>query len=514
MSRYDAVIIGAGTNRLAAAALLAKAGRKVLVLERRSAVGGVAASDEFRPGYRTAGLLHDTTGLRRGVVDALALESHGLRFSPEPPSIFVPHVEREGILLHWNPEKAAEEIDRFSDKDVAAYRRYRAFMDDLRGVVSRVMDSLPPDPGQLGSGDKWSLLSTGWALRRLGKDKMMEVLRVAPMCVADWLNEWFETDLLKAALAYPAVVPSFTGPWSPGTAATLLLWETAAAGRVVGGPAALAAVLERAATANGVTVRLESEVKEIVVDGGRATGVRLHGGEEIAATSVGASCDPRHVFLDLVPSQEIPYQLEHRIRHFRGYGTVAQINLAIEGPLEFTDRIGEQFPFARVVSDLDGMEKSFDPVKYDELPERPILDIHVPTVESPELAKDGHNVVSILAHFVPYRLGGEWDDKARETLGDTVLRTLADFAPTLPSQIIGREVLAPPDLEERYGLVEGHPFHGDHALDQLVLRPAPECARYRTPVEGLFLCGSGSHPGGGITCAPGAIAAKTILAGG
>jgi len=511
MSAYDAIVVGAGPNGLTTAALLAKAGRKVLVLERRDVIGGAAASEEFHTGYRTVGLLHDTSGVRPGVVDALSLAGYGLELSPDPKSIFVPDPKSGGLFLHHDPEQAAPEIEPFSERDIAAYKGYREFLGEIREVVGRVMDRPPPNLSDLGGKDKLSLLWTGWMLRRLGRKKMMEVMRIGTMCVADSLNERFETDLLKVALAGPAIFPSFTGPWSPGTALNLLLWESACRGSVVGGPRALIASLERAATASGATIRTGAEVQQILIREGGVRGVRLGGGEEIDCTVVATSCDPRRTFLELIDSREIPFRLEHRIRHFRGRGTTAKVNLALDGPLEFAGRSGEFFQFVRTATDLDAMEKSFDPVKYDELPENPSLDICVPTVESPDLAPDGHSVVSILAHFVPYRLKEGWTDATRKELGDTVIRTLSTYAPTLPSQIVGKEVLVPPDLEERYGLVEGHLYHGDHASDQLVLRPTPECANYRTPVNGLFLCGSGSHPGGGITCAPGALAARTIL---
>ncbi len=513
MNRADAIIIGAGPNGLAAATLLAKRGKKVLVLERRNIVGGIAASEEFHPGYRTSGLLADTTGVSAAVVDALELPRHGLTRRSEPPDVFAPRADGGGLLLAHDPARAAEELARHSERDAKQYLRFRKFMHNVRNVVQRVMDRPPPDITAMSSGDKWSMLATGWALRRLGKQAMMEVMRIAPMCVADWVGEWFESDLLKATLAGPAVYPSFTGPWSPGTAASLLVRETLAGGSVIGGPGALVAALERAATDNGVIIRTEAEVEEILVEGGRVRGVRLTGGEEIPGDLVGASCDPRRTFLDLVSSRELPYELEHGIRHYRGYGTVAKVDLAVEGPLEFTGRTSEGISFVHIASDIDAIEKSFDPVKYGELPEVPSLEIHLPTVEDASLAPEGHTVVSVLAHFIPYRLEGGWNDDAREKLGDLVVRTLSNHAPTVPSQIRGRRVLTPVDLEREYGLVEGHPWHGDHTLDQLLLRPTPETARYRTPVDGLFLCGSGSHPGGGITLVPGALGARAMLGG-
>lgn len=507
----DVTVIGAGVNGLTAAALLAKAGRRVLVLERREAIGGLAASEEFHPGYRTAGVLHDTTGFREGVADALALARYGLVRHPEPLPVWAATAPGSGILLHHDPGRAAAVLGAQSEADAAAYRRYRGFLNEVAPVVRRVLDAPPPDPVRMTGRGAWPLLGTALAFRRLGRKTLMEILRVAPMCVADWMNEHFETEAIKVALALPAVAPTFAGPWSPGTAANLLLHECAAAGSVQGGPAAVVRALEAAARAHGVVIRTGAAVEAIEVSGGAVTGVRLAGGEVVGTTTVAASCDPRHTFLDLVPSREIPYRLEHGVRHVRGEGLAAAVHLAVRGPVAFPGADGEPVALARIGTTLDGMERTFDPVKYGQLPETLTLDAYVPTVEDPSLAPEGCNVISVLAYFVPYDLHAGWNEAARAAVGDRVVAALAGALPDLTGRIEARQVLAPPDLETRYGAVRGHLFHGDHALDQLLFRPVPECAQYRTPVAGLVLCGSGSHPGGGVTGAPGALGAKAIL---
>jgi len=507
---YDVIIIGAGHNGLTAAALLAIKGCKVLVLERRSIIGGLAAGEEFHPGYHTAGLLHDTGSVRARVVRALDLKSHGLEFLSQRPAVLALDHQGRGILLGNKDRSSAKEIGSYSPEDAGQYLKYRKFIKRIAGVVNRIFDQLPPAVASYDRRVLWDLFKTGFALRRLGKTTMLELLRVAPMSAADWLNEWFETGCLKGALANAGLGGSFVGPRSPGSALNLLLWECAAGHHIRGGPRALIAALEKAARSRGVEIQTESEVSEIQLSEGRARGVVLKNGERISAAVVAASCDPRQTFLDLVPGRQIENWLKRRIQHIRGTGSTAKVNLALDTQLEFSSRPGEKIAFARTGHHLDQIEKAFDLCKYGHFAADPILDIHIPSVSDPDLAPPGHSVVSILVHLVPYGLQPQWDADQIEELGDAVVATIEQYAPGVTDAIVAREVLSPVDLEARYGLMRGHIFHGEHALDQLILRPIPECARYHTPIKGLYLCGSGSHPGGGITCSPGALAASVI----
>jgi phytoene dehydrogenase-like protein len=340
---------------------------------------------------------------------------------------------------------------------------------------------------------------------------MEELLRIPPMCAADWLREWFETDRLAAGLAAPGLTAVFAGPWSPGTAANVLLSECGADGHVPGGAWRVARALEAAAQRRGVDIRLGVEVEEILVEGERTAGVRLVTGETIAARAVAAACDPRTTFGRLVPARFVPTRLQERIRHYRGTGIVAKVHLAVEGPVRFKGREWDLLARARITGDLNDMERAFDPVKYGHLPEMPWLDVFVPTVEAPELAPEGGHVVSVMVHSVPYALQRGWTGEARKAVEARVVRILDDHCPGLGTRVLGAEILTPLDLEERFGLVEGHLHHGDHALDQILVRPTPECAHYTTPVEGLFLCGSGSFPGGGVTGRPGLLGARSLL---
>jgi phytoene dehydrogenase-like protein len=342
---------------------------------------------------------------------------------------------------------------------------------------------------------------------------MREILRLGPMCVADWLGEWFETELLRSVLAGPSLEGAFLGPWSPGTNANLFRREALAGPAVSRGPQALVDALVRAAESHGATIRFAAPVDSIRVAAGRVEGVGVDGGEPVDARAVVATCDPRSALLGLLGRSDRAPSVERNVAAYRSLGCTAKIHLALRRPLRFAGRPDLSAAYVRTGETLDDMERAFDAAKYGRFSSTPILDVHVPTIADPALAPPGHHVASILASFAPHDLAGGWTEERREALGDAVVAALERHAPALRDAIVAREVLAPPDLEERYGLTGGHLFHGDHALDQLLVRPVPECARYRTPIAGLFLGGSGSHPGGGITCGPGRLAAAAVLRG-
>ncbi len=508
---FDAIVVGAGHNGLAAAAMLARSGRKVLVCERRDIVGGLAAREEFHPGFRVPGFHHDSTCVRPRVIEALRLESFGLKRT-NPPSIFAPHLSGPGLLLHHDAGAAADEIAAHSDTDAQRYADYRAFIERIAPAVLRLLDEAPPDV--LGLNIDFSrLLSTGWSLRKLGRRDMMELLRIAPMCVADWLDEWFACDLLKCTLAGSAIFGTFTGPWSPGNNALLLRHEVLSGGAVFGGPANLIDALRQSAEHFGATIRTGADVSRVRVTDGRVDGVTLSDGEEIDASCVAASCDPKRLFLGLLGRQAVTTKLRLHIESYRMSGTTAKVHLAIKGRLRFACRPDLNVEHARIADSLDDMERAFDAIKYERFSDRPVLDVYVPTVSDPNLAPDGHSVVSIMAHYAPYTLDGGWNDAQRSRLTENVLSILEQYAPGLRDCVVASETLVPPDIEKRYGVAEGQWHHGEHGLDQLIVRPAPECTEYATPIAGLFLCGSGAHPGGGLTCGPGALAADRIIRG-
>jgi len=512
MANYDVIVIGGGHNGLTAATILAKAGRHVLVLEKGEQIGGIAASEEFHPGYRTVGLLHDTSCVRTSIVEKLKLRDYGLRTSGERPPVTLLSDDGNVITLSSDIEQSSSAIAAISRKDAQTYRDYKAFIESTAGWLRKHLDKPQPDLAGSSFSDLRHLLGAGVGLRRLGKETMLELLKVAPMCVADFLNEMFETEFLKAGLALPAILGSFNGPWSSYTTLNLLLWECTAREHLVGGPAELVAALEQAAEANGALIRKNAEVDRIELDNsGKATGVRLQDGEQIYAKYIAASCTPKETFLRLLKSNEIGPNLESQITHLKCRGTTAKINLALNQRVQWKAKTDMPIEFARTGNSLYEIEQAFDAVKYRKFSEKPILDIFLPTVSNNHLAPQGHEVVSILAQFVPYDYETAWTDAAKAQLRQSVIEQFEKHTNGLAESIVAYEVLTPFDLESRYGLTGGHPFHAEHAVHQLIGRPVPSCVGYKTPIRGLFLCGSGSHPGGGLTCVPGLLAAETIL---
>lgn len=508
---YDIIVIGGGHNGLTTATILAKKGKKVLVVEKRNVLGGIAAGEEFHPGYSTTGLLHDTSGVRSEVVKNLQLEKHGLEIDNKRADVTILSKDGKSVTVHSDVNATAKAIAKFSKNDAEAYKAYQEFLKNISKVINDLMDNPPPniEVENLTMASLVVLAKKGLMLKGLGNKTMMELLKVAPMCVADFLNEKFETDFLKAGLAAPALYGSYAAPWSAYSTINLLLWECASRSNIKGGPQALVNALLKAAEQAKVEIRTGAGVEKIMLDAeGAISGVRLKGGEEISAAKVAASCTPKETFLNLFDDFELEYELDYWIDKIRSRGTTAKVNLAINKGVELN---GQTVEYARTGNSFDEMEKAFDPVKYKEVTDAPFLDIHIPTISDPSLAPDGHSVISVLVHQIPYYFETGWSAGAKKKLGEDVLKTLELYSPGLAKAVVGIEVLSPVDFEEIYTLTEGHIYHGEHFVDQLVTRPIPACSRYTTPVSGLYLCGSGSHPGGGITCAPGSMAAATIL---
>ena len=512
MSR--AIIIGAGHNGLVAGLLLARAGRTVTIVERRGEIGGLCAASEFHPGYTVPGLLHDTTGVRRDVVDALGLSRFGLTFESEAPSVLAAHSDHKGVVLHAEAKRSRDELEALHGGDGDGYIEWRGFLSRIGAFVSGVLSQKPPVMKPDSIAEFWNLGKTGIGLRRLGKPDMLELMRVAPMCAADWLQEYFGDPLPAAALAAPAAIGASLGPWSAGTAASLLLYESVRGAEVKGGPAALTQSLREAFEAAGGEIALDSKVARLALEHGTVSGVELEGGRFVEAPLVVATCDPKHALLDLVEPGTLPLDVEEQIASVRVRGTTAKVNLALDGQISFRDREGERHARAVVADQLDDIERAFDAAKYRACSQRPHLEVSVPSVNDASLAPANTDVVSILAHAAPHNLEGGWTSEANTRFGDAVVEVLESVAPGTRAKIVAREVLSPADLKDRYGLTGGHIHHGEHALDQLLfMRPTPKLARYKTPIEGLYLGGSGSHPSGGVTCQPGALVAEAILKG-
>ena len=510
--RCDAIVLGAGQNGLAAAARLGAAGLAVIVLERRHVIGGLCAPVEVHPGYRLPGILHDEGRVEPSVVSRLGLERHGLELRNAPRTL-IAEADGPGIAVSRDVAATGEELASRSPRDAEAYGAYRELLATIRPLVERVMTSPPPPLSPSTVGELWEVARQGIGAFRLGRRATLELMRVAPMCVADCLNERFETPLLVEGLAAPAVVGTWSGPWSAGTATNLLLAEATAGRYVTGGPAAFVAALERAARSAGAEIRTGAEVTRIRLAGGRAAGVTLASGEELEASLVVSSIDPKSTFLRLVAPATLPIAVEREIRNVRSRGTAAQIHLALSGPLELAARPGETFESIRVGGGhVDELERAFDAVKYRRVSTRPHLEMRVPSVADPKLAPPDHHVASVRVSYAPHDLEGGWTPERREELLDSVLRILERHVTDLPERIVAHEVLTPPDLELCYGVTGGQLQHVEPSLDQLlVLRPTASAARYATPVPGLFLGGSGSHGGGGMTCTAGLLAADAAL---
>jgi phytoene dehydrogenase-like protein len=490
MSDYDDIVIGAGVNGLVAATRLGMGGRRVLLVDRAATPGGRSASHEFHSGFRSPGLLSDTSAVRPLVLQELDLQ----RFD----------VSRRGAAA------ACVTLGRGSqgvDPD-AVHRRWHAWIGEVAPVIRSFVDDAPldllhPERAPLGQ-----LLQRGLGLRRLGRRTMMQLLRVPPMAAADWLREFFDDEPTMAALALPALIGTWLAPRSPGSAFNLLFDRAIAGGPVRGGTPALIEGLVAAAGAAAVEIRCGAAVNRLHLRGDRVAGVALEDGTTLEAERVAASNGPRGVMLDLLPAGRLPWRQRRRYESFRCRGTTAQLLLALDG----VPAALEGVEFAQTATSLDAIERAFDPVKYRRVADEPVLWLHQASLDAAGLAPDGGAVVSVLIQYVPYDHDGGWDDAARERLSAAVMNVLERSVPGIGARVVGRELLDPTDLERRYGLAGGQIHHGEQALDQWLVRPEPDAALYRTPVPGLWFCGGGSHPGGGLTGAPGRHAARAMLA--
>ena len=516
-SHYDVIIIGGGHNGLVAAASLAKAGQSALLLEARDVLGGAAATEEFFPGFKYDTGAHDAALFQDEIVESLSLKAHGLSFRQSPALIFAPQPDGSALTLWRDLERSAAEIAAFSERDAGRYAGFAGQVDRRSEQLRRMLLLTPPDlfDRKLGELMTWGRLGLG--VRRQGDREMMEFLRLLPMAASDYLDEWFESDALKGAIGAPSVAGSSQGPRAVGTA--LMFFYLHICGLqgsrfVVGGIGRLSEALAAAARAKGADIRTSSPVERILIEDGRAAGVVLEDGAQIGANVVASSADPRRTFLELVGPQQLDPEFVRKVRNIIFRGTSAKVNLALSGLPEFNGQSkAEQLGgHIRICPSLEYLERAYDHAKYGRISAEPYLDIVIPSLEDASMAPDGQHVMSITMQFAPYALAdGDWEQR-REELGDLVVETLAHYAPNVRDLVLHRQVNTPLDLETTYGLTEGSIYQGQMGMDQLlVMRPVPGWSRYRTPIEGLYLCGAGSHPGGGVTGAPGYNAAREIL---
>jgi phytoene dehydrogenase-like protein len=528
MAEQDVVVIGGGHNGLVTAAYLARAGRRVLVLERRNRVGGPAETAELG-GVRVPRLADTVGRIRPSVVKDLDLRSHGLRLVAPDVRVFAPQPDGRAVTLWADTARTVDGLRTWSEADASAYPEFDRLVRSLGRFVADLAAEAPPDIKSPGIGDALMGLKLGRTFRGLGKRDSHTILRVLPMAVADFVAEAFETDALRAAIAWRGVRHSALGPWSAGSTA-ILLGDAAgndggAAGQTVfaiGGPGALSEALASAVRAAGGEIRCGAQVAAITSADGRATGVVLASGEAIGASAVVSGLDPKRTLVELADPVAIGPTMRWRAGNYRTPGVVAKVNLVVDRLPTFTAAAGddEQLLRGRILTapGIDTIERAFDAAKYGRPSETPVLEATIPSLVDPSLVEGapvGTHVVSISAQYAPYRLrDGAWDGAGRaDAFGDRVVGVLDDLAPGLASSVRAREVISPLDLERDYGLSGGHPLHGEQALDQFYLwRPFLGSGRYRLPLDGLYLCGSGAHPGGGITGQPGQNAAREILA--
>lgn len=518
---HNIIVIGAGHNGLVTAFYLARAGLKPLLLEQRPMVGGAAVTEEFHPGFRCSSLAHVGGPLAPEILTDMQLEGNGLKMIHPDPRVLALSPDGPPMLFYDEPTKIAREIVPVSPRDAERYPEFHRVLSRLAPVINRVLRMTPPSVEYPGAGELWSLLQTFRKVRGLGEKDMYNLLRWTPMAVADLVGEWFETDLLRAVIAARGIFGTFCGPWSAGTGAVFLLRAAAdphpvgPAAFPQGGMGALTQALAAAATQAGAQIRTGAGVASITAKDGSVAGVVLEGGEEIAADTVVSNADPRRTLLSLLGPLRLQPNVVVRMQSYLSRGATAKVNLALSGLPVFSALNQDGAALAgriHIGPGIDYLERAFDAAKYGRFSEQPYLDIHIPTISDPSLAPEGKHVMSVYVQFAPYQLrDGDWADQA-DALGDTVVKTIAQYAPGLPDLILARQVITPLELENIYGLTGGQIFHGELSLDQLfTMRPLLDWARYRTPVKGLYLCGSGTHPGNGLTGLSGANAAREIL---
>jgi phytoene dehydrogenase-like protein len=513
-SPYDLLLIGAGHNGLTTAATLAQAGKRVLALERRATPGGIAATEEIFPGIQANTGFPSAPLLHPDVIQTLRLEQYGLEYLQSPISIFAP--QNNGSPLIFGDEKTTTaSLAQFSAKDAKRYTEYAIFVKRIASVLAAMMLLTPPDlKGPYSMGELFPWAKVALQARGLGERDMMEFLRVLPMSSYDFLSEWFDSDAVKGALGLFSTLNTMLGPMGAGTALGLLYQYTGRdwPGFVKGGAGAVSEALMKSAKAFGAEVRLGTDIRQILVENGKVTGVVTTSGETIPASVVVSSADPRHTLFDLVGAYHLPVRVMRRVRNVRYRGSTATVHFLLKGLPQFGQSSPDDLKGWLAISpSLKYLEQAYDAAKYGQYSPHPALLAHFPTLHA---GAAGQQVLSVMVRYAPYTLKkGVWDDQ-KAALEQIVLNTLAEYAPNLPSLVQQTHTLTPLDYARTYGLTEGHWMHGQMGLDQLLmLRPVPGWGRYRTPVEGLYLCGSGTHPGGGITGLPGMNAAREVLKG-
>jgi phytoene dehydrogenase-like protein len=520
---YDVILVGAGHNGLVAAAYLAKAGRKVLVLERREMVGGTVVTEELLPGYRFSTLADGAGYLSPEIISDLNLRKHGLEILPSDPLIFAPQPDGTHLTIWHDINRTTQEIAKYAASDAENFPTFVNQMSKFSQVVAGLKNMTPPDLPDVGIRDMMELLNIAAPVRGLGRKNIAQVIRIIPMSVADLLNEWFESDIVKGAIAASAVKNISWGPQEAGTAYMLLYkWSGSnnglfrSSGQVKGGMGSLAQALSDAAKSFGAEILTNSEVTKIVTQDGQATGVELTNGDQISAAAVVSAVDMRTTFLKLVEPYYLDQKFVKHVGNIKYRGTMARVHFALSKLPKFmaVNGDGEQLlsGHVQIAPSMTYLQKAFDPVKYGHYSDRPYLDIQIPTLTDSSLAPEGKHLMSATVKYMPYHLRqGDWND-LRDKLGQLVIDTIAEYAPDFSQCIEQSRVITPLDMETINYLPEGNMDHGEMTLDQFLwMRPVPGYAQYRAPVGNLYLCSAATHPGGGITGINGKNAARELL---
>ncbi len=520
---YDAIVIGGGHNGLVCAAYLAKAGKKVLVVEKRPVLGGAAVSEETVPGFTFSTFSYVVSLFRPQIIRQLDLVRHGLEIIPMETT-YNPIPGDKGLVRWADPGRTRDEIARFSQKDASLYSEFGLAMGRLSRFTKNIIDTTAPEPASLDPRELVKLLKMARLFKDFDADMRYLNIKLLTMSAVDFLEEWFESEPLLPSMAGSGIIGTFLGIRSPGTAYVLLhhyMGEIDGAFRAwgfsKGGTGQISLACARAAASFGAEIITGAGVGQIDIKNGRAAGVVLENGDEIRAKAVISGLDPNRTFLKLVGESELPGSFVKQIKRYKNRGSSGKVNLALDRLPDFEDgRPGHQHlkGDVTIAPSIEYVERAFDEAKYGEFSKRPFLNIVIPSLSDPSVAPPGKHVLSAFVQYAPYNIkeGAErWPEK-REAFGDAVIDTIEEYCPDIRECIIDKQVISPWDIEKMTGLTEGNIFQGELSLEQLAfLRPVAEWSRYRTPIEKLWMCGSGTHPGGGVMGAPGELAAKTML---
>jgi phytoene dehydrogenase-like protein len=521
-TRYDAVVVGGGHNGLTNAAYLAKAGMRVLVLEKNERLGGAAMTAEVFPGFRFSVMSYVVSLLRPEIIRELELPKHGLEILPLDGTITP--LDDDYLWRVNDHGKTVRELRRWSKNDAEAYEEYGRLMAEMARFIKPILSIVPPDPGKMNPFDWLPLAGLAKDFKDLPQTMQTTFIQLMTMSAADFLDQWFETEPLKATMSASGIIGTFQGPRSPGTAYVLLhhyMGEIDGAFRAwgipKGGTGGVSYAIASAAQSLGVEIRTEAPIARIDVKDGRATGVTLESGETIEAGVVMSSVDSHRTFLQLLDSGTLDPEFEAEVRRYKYRGSSGKVNLALDGLPELACKPGRGEWLRGAISfspSLEYMERAYDDAKYGKFSRRPYIDCIMPTLVDPSMAPPGKHIMSCFVQYAPYKLepGKEWDDAEREAFGENVIDTLEERFPDIRSKILHKMFVTPKDIEDMTGLTEGNIFQGELSLEQLFFnRPVPGWAKYRTPIKDLWMCGSATHPGGGIMGAPGRISALEYI---